>query len=127
MWSRVVGSRDGNWLKWSLDLSNRDRVRVNAQYYTTGLTKVTYMVKVRSHYRNVPYMVLSVWLAGLLAVEGTYTGDGQVGGHAELDRHLVGAGTELAAVAGFWSLRYMLVEQILSVLAQVRRLQLKIS
>ena len=97
MWSRVVGSGDGNCLKWSLDLRNRDRVRVNAQYYTTGLTKATYMLKVRSHYRNVPYMVLS----GLLAVEGTYTGDGQVGGHAELDRHLVGAGTELAAVAGF--------------------------
>ena len=54
-------------------------------------------------------VLLSVWLAGLLAVEGTNTGDTQVGGHAELDRHqpaeldrhLVGAGTELAAVAGF--------------------------
>ena len=72
-------------------------------------------------------MVLSVRPAGLLAVEGTYTGDGQVAGDAELDKHLVGASTELAAVAGFWSLRYMLVEQILSVLPQERHLQLKTS
>ena len=73
------------------------------------MTKTTYTV---SHTVGlyIPYMVLlSVWLGGLLAVEGTNTGDTQVGGDAELDRHrpaeldrhLVGAGTELAAVAGF--------------------------
>ena len=114
-------------------------------------------------------MALSVRPAGLLAAEGTYTGqvaghtgdgqvaghtgDGQVAGHTELELHPAGlelhpAGleqhsaemeqhpaeieqhpaeieqhpAELAAVAGFWSLHYTLVEQVHSALGQERHL-----
>ena len=59
-------------------------------------------------YRNVPYMALSVHPAELLTVECTYTGDGQLAGHAELDK----------SPAGSLSLRYMVVEQVWSMLAQ---------
>ena len=53
-------------------------------------------------------MVLSVHPTELLAVECTYTGNGQVAGHTGLDK----------SPAGSLSLHYMVVEQVWSMLAQ---------
>ena len=53
-------------------------------------------------------MALSVHPAELLAVECTYTGDGQVAGYAGLDK----------SPAGSLSLHYMVVEQVWSMLVQ---------